>query len=832
MPVMVMREQQAGLRSPPLQPVVPLASATTKKSKKQGLFKVSAALRKLSGLPLVDGSSTGSRKTATIEGRGRPAIFFGSSQSAVPREQRMKRSNSVGSRRDSLMMADTQQIGSRQNPRTQTGVRVLRRHHSTYVERRPLGSSPPLPPLPTMPTTHEGSPDGFLPVYTAAAPTLDMPDFRGLGIAIEQDLIVAGHNPNSLTRSSSSGVPVTSLTQATVPSVSPVEIRPLTIIKRESRALSARPVSTATIEITLPQLKNPILPVVEPQVSSKLSSSVSPVSRTTNDFVEQRARPRVQKAQQVDATKRHTVAGSALPALREVHGRQPAKATSPSGVDMSKYCLRPTVSVACQTPHVWSTTPASSAQRAARPSTPPQAYSSFSALLAPTVEDMLPPPPPPASTKYLPNIAHSPSIYSFVSPIQRPTAGFVRQNSTLATPTEEIGQPQLEFTPTASSYARMPSSPSPPLESVQDFRRQSLATQYHPSSTTGMRRDSMFIAASCAPARPATVVNPGYYTLSDGTIFYDEAYLPESMLTESAEETKREVATVKQLSVEDTPSRGSTPKPTSPKRAAPFDNVNPFTAVPCGNSSYGLEEDLAPEDLLPLSSQPNLQDSSSDDEADSQAHSPIITATSIRRASIVSASARSSAVRRASLVPAPGSRRGSASSNRSPRSSVSSASSSSHGSNRDDAEPPVPAIPRKFSQQYISATELNGLEQRRSSEPLAALTTRRASNSSPLVASFATDLSTPRARTTPLSVSTADRLSKSRSFFLVQALENQQRRASLAFEAKQAAKLAKVAAAQANGEADEFGLVSSDDDQDDDEDESVLSDETESVLSV
>ncbi|KAM0791440.1 hypothetical protein ACM66B_005895 [Microbotryomycetes sp. NB124-2] len=796
MPVMIVRDSSAGLRSPPLQPVVP---STTKKQKRQGLSKVSAALRKLSAIPIGPvSSSAGSRKTAAgLHSRARPQTVVGNELGPA---QRMKRSNSVGSRRDSFMMDQHQPVQARH----QTQVRVLRRHHSTYVERRPLGSSPPLPPLPSLPRNGD-SPDsvGFLPKYTAA-PSLDMPDFQGLGIAIEQDLITAEPKSNSSSRRPSAtatraALPARSTTPPAVygamPSFAPVEIRPLSVVKRSAAFSQARPVSTATLEITLPQLDNVTLPVIET------------VPESTSTAAEQ-SRPRAHKPARLEASKRHTVVGGAAPVRHTL--------TAPAQVDMSKYCLRPTVSVACQTP-VWS----AATKPPSKSSTPPQAYSSFSAVLL-GLENTLPPPPPPNSTKYLPNVANSPSIYSFVSPVQRPSAGFVRHDSSLDTPTEEIAQPQLEFTPTAASYARMPSSPSPPMDSVPDFRRQSIAGQFHPaSSAAAARRGSMFIEASRATARPATVVNPGYHAQRDGTTVYDAPYLPASIVHEEA-------ARVAQLP--SPPMIMSAPSNKTPKQQdsrSSFDGVNPFTAVPCAPLTRGLEEDIAPEDLLP--ERAVLDDSSSSSDEDEERHSPILS--TVRRVSLVNTSMRAS-VRRASLVrvsPTP-SRRGSA---HSPRSSISSTSSKS---SREEELPAVPPIPRKFSVPYLSTMDdatttpkTSALDQRRASEPLAC-TNRRVSTCSASPLSGLTDLSTPRARTTPLSTTTADRLSKSRSFFLVQALENQQRRASLAFEAKQSAKMAKAAAAAA--ESGEYLEPSSDEDTEEDDDESVFSDGTESIVSV
>ncbi|KAK4054409.1 hypothetical protein OIV83_000903 [Microbotryomycetes sp. JL201] len=782
---MVIRDISAGPRSPPLQPVVPLS----KKQKRQGLSKVSAALRKLSGIPVVP--ATSSRKPAAgLQARTRPQTVIGHELGPA---QRMKRSNSVGSRRDSFMEPHAAAVAAPQ-PRRQNQVRVLRRHHSTYVERRPLGSSPPLPPLPALPGTGD-SPDsvGYLPKYTAA-PSLDMPDFQGLGIAIEQDLIVAEPKSNQSSRRGSAAANRAGLvgsktppgTYGAMPVFSPVDIRPLSVVKRSAPYThsQARPVSTATLEINLPQLDNAALPVVE--------SSPARISDS------QLAQMRMRKAtRQHETAKRHTVVGGSSMASprRTVEARE-------TPIDMSKYCLRPTVSVACQTPTVWPQT-----QLPVRASTPPQAYSSFSAVLL-GLENTLPPPPPPASTKYMTNIANSPSIYSFVSPVQRPTAGFVRQNSTLETPQEEVAQPQLEFTPTAASYARMPSSPSPPMDYVPQFRRQSIAGPFHPASSSAVRRGSMFVTESKAPLRPATVVNPSYYAQRDGANVYDAPGLLESQARSPLPATN-----FYELVSE-------TRKQKSASASASFDGFNPFTAAPCVPLTGGLEEDIAPEDLVPT---PTVLDDSSSSEEEDEAHSPILS--TVRRVSLVSTPMRAS-VRRASVVrvsPTP-SRRGSASC--SPRSSISSVSIKSF---RDDVLPAVPPIPRKFSVPSISGDNSpcpTLLDQRRASEPLSC-TTRKSSASSSSPLSGTTDLTTPRLRTTPLSTTTADRLSKSRSFFLVQALENQQRRASLAFEAKQIAKMARATAAVQDG----VEPSSESESEQEEDDESVLSDETASVVS-
>lgn len=726
------------------------------------LFQVSAAILRFGGFE-------GTAATAVHKSAKVSALPLSVGPTSAASHQRMKRSNSVGSRRDN---------GLENGTTRPSNVRVLRRHHSTFVTRRVPGSSPPLPPVPQLSSGDSPDSASYLPRYSLA-PALDMPSFEGLGIALEQNLVL-NETPKSraASRRESAVIGLSGSTDSSYTAVAVAPFAETQLLRIKPRtASSARPISTATLEITMPGTTGYVdvppttiarLPASETRESSPLreSRTLVAVPRRSENSAKRTTWAVPSTASQF--TRLETSSSTAAAAVQTM-----AEAPGP---DMSKFCLRPTVNAETQTPGSWPAQgPVVSLPKAIVSSaTPPQAYTSFSAALA-VADDQLAPPPPPASTKYITAPMPSPSLYSVVSPgaaslarfPERPDLYRVLEESVVprsaAITGLEAPSPRLQYTPTAQSYARMPSSPSPPTEYVSEFRRASLGTPYHPASTSSnARRSSMF--AIERTIRPTTV----YQTHS-----------------------------------EELPKLGLKHKPSTERPT--FTTQNPFSAPNVGDARSMVRnqtEAIAPEDEHPLPSPPA-------DESD--------LVSTIRRASIVSTHA-SSAIRRASLVrvsacscsPRPGST----------RSSVSSASSaSSNEGNRPtrtryysvpDVAPAVPPVPpsyRRYSHFSPTSPVLDSIVPSRTPVAAVAERERRSSEPSPAFA-------TPRLRGS-ISVTAADRLSKSRSFFLVQALENQQRRASLALEAKAAKDSTGSVDIEAVGDAVE---------SDDNDDESLLND--------
>lgn len=505
--------------------------------------------------------------------------------------------------------------------------------------------------------------------------------------------------------------------------------------------------------------------------------------------------------------KRHTIIGS--PSYEQGASvvldtkLEPIESTYKPLPDPDLYCLRPTVSVSTQTP-VWETLspplrpplPNSPPRAPAWSDTPPQAYAPFPLGTV----DEIPPPPPAHTPPYQPV---SPSIYSFVSHAPNGyTAPNPRRSSFYAP--SGLGEVSYEevYNPPAgaegyrstiyieSEQSSIHGTPSPQLYAIPEFmgRRRSSVVPISAPTRSSLPLDPTMQARPQVQTRdrPMTVFNPTYAPMAPAkppqeTVDYDTPYLnPDGSTGLGAYANGLSAAAPSASSSTSLVTPSLSPAPYS---APAFSTPNPFsTPVPTEGSSTpnlaatsinGDEKLYAPHSPLPIRRSPSPRPrshspsspsttamggerrsstppsartlSGDEEEGEYEPRTPVDEyhpAIAIRKASVISMMSEEASIRRASLVRV------------SPPSSRPTSLVNSQPNNPPQTIPEVPVIP---------------LQHRRTSEIIDRVVTRRASEPGLVDPIPGGGGAVPRLRGAN-TVSAADRASKGRSFFLVQAL--------------------------------------------------------------
>ncbi|ORY89248.1 hypothetical protein BCR35DRAFT_300361 [Leucosporidium creatinivorum] len=723
-------------------------------------------------------------------------------------------------------------------PKAHRESRPPRRSHTVYAP----GASPPLPPLPRNrsiegpedPRTQElqtaNRRSGFLPSNVLGD------GMDGLGLGFEQEVILDPQPPMPMPSpgeySSATASPASSI-EPPSPSLyvppTPVANKRISFMRKNHQPIT-RPNSMAVLESMagtaasleaklelegelspLPELDNSRARVAVLRKRGSVSAQgteATPVSQPKpKPEFKLLAVPEGKKK----SNKRHTIMDMGSPSdydqLQRIQAKmEPIESTYKPLPSADAYVLRPTVSVATQTP-VWETlspplrgplTHSTPKNVGAWSNTPPQAYTSFPLAL---VEEPVSPsiysfvshapqngwsaPPPRRSSYYAP--AGPSEIYEEVYQPATSTAEDYRR--TVPTPAEAEND-------TAEGYKALATSPSPQLYAIPDFtgrRRSSIA----PPSVPGRSSLPLDPTMQARPqvqtrARPTTVFNPSYAPTAPAkppqeVVDYDTPYLnPDGSTGLGA---YAEGANSLAPTSYSTPVASPAVSP-APYSAPAFATPNPFstpvpeqrTPNPSTSATLAATEELyAPHSPVPVRRSPRPQSppvplrspspapgerrSSTPPSARSARSANTLTSDeeyepltplddvhpviAIRKASVVSALSEEASIRRASLV------RVSPPSSR-PTSLVQNGNGEALSS---EVIPEVPPVP---------------LQHRRTSEIVNRVVTRRASE--PGLAEAAVPIpggggAVPRLRGEG-AISRADRMSKGRSFFLVQALSS------------------------------------------------------------
>lgn len=406
--------------------------------------------------------------------------------------------------------------------------------------------------------TRRGS-DDTLPPLASFGPAFEVPDMDGLGLGFDQEVILDPQSPIPMPSPSQMGYD----SEASTPTLSSSTLTTPTFTPPTFAQAPPPAVTAAPKRISFMRKQHP--GTVRNNSNESYTGSLEQAASTAAALEEnlevelsplpQQSRERVavlRKRGSVSAASSNQNSSSSLAVPQErkkANKRHTVDGSSPSGFHLSRmnpirmepvimeagpttykplpsadaYCIRPSVTMETQTPD-WEVeyapdpptpTPIPGAPTRWLDDTPPQAYAAF-----PVKEIASPPPPPPPahSPKYHPP---SPSIYSVAShdtrgqfPDQSRRSSYYASNSSnfyednfTRLQNGRIGSALRPQTPSPKiipepSFARVPSSPTPHLPAVPEFR---------PTSRSSLPTDSTTIEERPQPkARPVSVFNPGY----------------------------------------------------------------------------------------------------------------------------------------------------------------------------------------------------------------------------------------------------------------------------------------------------------------------------------